>query len=205
MPTAKRKQKIPPPPAGRRELTQQRLIQAARDMISERGFHRVSLDDIAARAGLTKGAVYDNFRSKDELFLAAVAAWSAERIQRFAWPSGRHGTLKERMRRLADAIVADAPQAQKEAPLRAEFLLYSLRHEEVRRGMTKAAAQRFAYLRERILQFVAEDELALPVDTFVVLLEALIPGLMFIRSQAADRVSDEAIITIFESFAAHQK
>jgi AcrR family transcriptional regulator len=202
---AKRKQKVTPAPAGagRREVTRDRLIRAARTMIAERGFHRVSLDDIAAKAGLTKGAIYDNFHSKDELFLTVVAAWSTERIERFAWPSGRHGSLKERMRRLADAIIADAALAQHEAPMRAEFLLYTLTHEDMKRNVAKGAAQRFAYLRERVLQFVAEDELAVPVDTFVLMLEAIVPGLMFIRSQGPDLVTDQKIIAIFESFAAH--
>src|SRR5262245_27023584 len=129
MAPSKRKPRLAAPePGGRREQTRDRLIRAARDMIAERGFHRVSLSAIAARAGLTKGAVYDNFHSKDELFLAVVGAWTTERIQRFAWPRGRHGTLKERLRRLADAVIADAATSEKEAPMRAEFLLYTLTH-----------------------------------------------------------------------------
>src|SRR6185295_6783246 len=205
MATSKGKGKVSAPVGGRREVTRERLIRAARDMIAERGFHRVSLDSIAARAGFTKGAVYDNFHSKDELFLAVVGAWATERLQRFAWPTGRHGTLKERMRRLADAVIADANAAQKEAPMRAEFLLYTLTHEEIRRHMAGAAAGRLKFIRERLLEIVAEDELAVPLDTFILMLEALVPGLMFIRSQGAELVSDPAIITIFESFAAHRR
>ena len=205
MPPSKGKPKPAALPGGRRELTRERLIRAARDMIAERGFHRVSLDAIAARAGLTKGAFYDNFHSKDELFLAVVGTWSTERIQRFAWPRGRQGTLKERLRRLADAVVADAAASEKEAPMRAEFLLYTLTHEEIRRHISAGAAQRLAYMRERLLEFIAEDELAVPLDTFILMLEALVPGLMFIRSQGADLVRDETIITIFESFAAHRR
>ena len=34
------------------------------------GFHGASLDDVAATAGFTKGAVYSNFKSKEDLFLA---------------------------------------------------------------------------------------------------------------------------------------
>lgn len=205
MAPSKRKPKLTPPAAGsRREATRGRLIQAARDMIAERGFHRVSLDAIAARAGLTKGAFYDNFHSKDELFLAVVGAWSTERLQRFPWPRGHHGTLKQRLRKLADAVIADSHASQKEAPMRAEFLLYTLTHEEIRRHMSAAAAQRLQYMRARMLDFVAEDELAVPLDTFILMLEALVPGLMFIRSQGVEVVSDATIITIFESFAAHQ-
>ena len=204
MATSKGKGKVSAPVGGRREVTRERLIRAARDMITERGFHRVSLDAIAASAGLTKGAVYDNFHSKDELFLAVVGAWASERLQRFAWPTGRHGTLKERMRRLAEAVIADADAAQREAPMRAEFLLYTLTHEEIRRHMSGAAAGRLSYIRGRLLEVLAEDELAVPLDTFILMIEALVPGLMFIRSQGAELVTDQAIIAIFESFAAHR-
>ena len=41
-------------------------------MIAERGFHEASLQEIASRAGLTTGAVYSNFRNKEDLFLAVI-------------------------------------------------------------------------------------------------------------------------------------
>ncbi len=185
----------------RREHTRARLVAAAREVIAEKGFHRTSLDEIAARAELTKGAIYDNFASKDELFLAVVAAWSTERAQRFSWPAGHAGSLKERLRKFAQAVIADAPAAETEAPMRAEFLLYTLTHEEVRQRIAEAAVMRLAAVRERAAQFLSEDELPLPLDQFVLLLEALIPGLIFIRSQNPRLVPDDLIIAIFESFA----
>jgi AcrR family transcriptional regulator len=185
----------------RREHTRGRLVAATREVIAEKGFHRASLDEIAARAGLTKGAIYDNFASKDELFLAIVATWAAERAQRFAWPQGHSGSLKERLRKFAQAVIADAPTAQAEAPMRAEFLLYTLTHEEVRQRIAEASVLRLAAVRERAAQFLSEDELPLPLDQFVLLLEALVPGLIFIRSQNPKLVPDDLIIAIFESFA----
>ena len=49
----------------RRHLWTRRPTVFARD-----GFHGASLDDVAATAGFTKGAVYSNFKSKEDLFLA---------------------------------------------------------------------------------------------------------------------------------------
>jgi AcrR family transcriptional regulator len=185
----------------RRAHTRARLVAAAQNAIAEKGFHRTSLEDIAARAGLTKGAVYDNFASKDELFLAVVTAWATERGSRFAWPRGRTGSLKQRLSRLANAVIADAPSAQLEAPMRAEFLLYTLTHENMRRRIAEAAGLRLVSVREHLLEFLSEEELPLPLDKFVVLLEALIPGLMFIRSQEPRLVTDDVIVAIFESLA----
>ena len=189
------------PWAQRRAHTRERLLAAARESIAAKGFHRASLDEIAQRAGLTKGAIYDNFASKDELFVGVVVAWVTERNLRFRWPKGHRGSVRQRLRRLAEAVIADASAAQLEAPMRAEFLLYTLTHEEMRQRVAEAAALRQAKMRERLLQFVSEDELPLPIDTFIVLLEALVPGLMFIRSQDPNMVTDEVIVAIFESLS----
>jgi AcrR family transcriptional regulator len=197
----KKSKSVPVAWTARRAHTRERLIAAAQETIAEKGFHRASLEEIAARTGLTKGAVYDNFASKDELFLAVVTAWATERSRRFAWPQDRAGSLKQRLGRLAEAVIADAPATQLEAPMRAEFLLYTLTHENMRRRIAEAAVTRLASIRERLLEFLSEDELPLPLDKFVVLLEALVPGLMFIRSQEPKLVTDDVIVAIFESFA----
>ena len=56
----------------------QRLVAQARAMFAERGFEGVSVDEIAAAAGLTKGAVYYQFKDKTDLFRAACDAVLAD-------------------------------------------------------------------------------------------------------------------------------
>lgn len=58
--------------AEQQEHTRERLIHAALDVFTERGFHGASVQEIATRAGFTKGAVYANFAGKEDLFLAVV-------------------------------------------------------------------------------------------------------------------------------------
>ena len=53
--------------------TRQELLRAASRLFLRNGFVATSLSDIAEEAGLTKGAVYSNFDSKEELFLALLA------------------------------------------------------------------------------------------------------------------------------------
>jgi AcrR family transcriptional regulator len=50
--------------AERREQTRQELLSAAEACFVTRGFHAASVDQVAERAGYTKGAVYSNFASK---------------------------------------------------------------------------------------------------------------------------------------------
>src|SRR6476660_4910775 len=48
------------------------LLEAALAVFSERGYHDASLDDVAAAAGVTKGAIYHYFDTKAELLLHAI-------------------------------------------------------------------------------------------------------------------------------------
>ena len=52
--------------------TRERLLDAALVVFSRRGYYAASLDEIAAEAGYSKGAVYSNFSNKEELFLALI-------------------------------------------------------------------------------------------------------------------------------------
>lgn len=56
----------------RAERTRTAILDAAAEVIEERGFVGASLSDILARAGVTKGALYFHFSSKDELAHALV-------------------------------------------------------------------------------------------------------------------------------------
>lgn len=52
-----------------REQTTQRLLDAAQKLIAKKGLSAVSVEDITATAGYTRGAFYSNFSSKDDLFI----------------------------------------------------------------------------------------------------------------------------------------
>ena len=55
-----------------------RSSDATLELIAEHGVHEFRTDDVAARAGVGKGAIYRRYRSKDELVTAAVAALVSE-------------------------------------------------------------------------------------------------------------------------------
>lgn len=65
----------------RREVTRHKLLDAAAQVFAEVGFDAASVEAICERAGFTRGAFYSNFESKNELFLALVAAVSSDRVR----------------------------------------------------------------------------------------------------------------------------
>src|SRR5512141_2134782 len=48
------------------------ILEGARQVFAEQGYERASVDQIAARAGVSKATVYNHFREKRALFVAAV-------------------------------------------------------------------------------------------------------------------------------------
>lgn len=65
---------MPYPPSHKAE-TRTRIVESARQLFNHHGFETVSIDDIMARAGLTRGGFYHHFQSKAELFSEAVACF----------------------------------------------------------------------------------------------------------------------------------
>jgi AcrR family transcriptional regulator len=56
----------------RTEETQGKILDAAEAVFSEQGFEKSQLEEIAARAGYTRGAIYAHYASKEDLFLALM-------------------------------------------------------------------------------------------------------------------------------------
>lgn len=56
----------------RRAQTRRRLLEAAVEVFARRGYHGATVEQIAATAGVTQGALYGNFAGKHALFLALV-------------------------------------------------------------------------------------------------------------------------------------
>ncbi|HEY1358516.1 MAG TPA: TetR family transcriptional regulator [Thermoleophilaceae bacterium] len=136
--------------------TREQLLEAAAKVFAEKGFQAASVDEIARRAGFSKGAVYWHFESKDDLFFELLE----ERLD---------GPLREAVTRFesAPAEVDMAPQAdvvlswlveqQRDLVLlHAEYCLlaardprlrarYTSRQAELRRAYARAIEARFEH------------------------------------------------------------
>lgn len=66
------------------ESTRRRLIAVARDLFSERGYEATPLEEILARAGVSKGALYHHFPNKEALFEAVLRDLAQETMENIA-------------------------------------------------------------------------------------------------------------------------
>lgn|GEM_PF-5306574 len=181
--------------------TRARLLEATLELLPQYGVRKLSLDRIAAHVGMTKGAIYGSFPSKDALILAAIGSRRESRPDKLVWPKGRDGSARERMRRLAETVLATESAAGPGGAASAEFLTYALSNPEMRRRIAPLAAMGYKQMEENILGLFDPEELVMPVRALAVLLSATIPGLLFNRAIAPDAIPDDVVITMFEGFA----
>jgi AcrR family transcriptional regulator len=64
--------------AERRAATRRALLDAARSMFAEKGYHGAAAEEIVRRAGVTRGALYHHYEDKKDLFRAVVDEMEGE-------------------------------------------------------------------------------------------------------------------------------
>lgn len=64
-----------------KQLSRQKILDAAATLFTTRGFDRVGINDVMAEAGMTHGAFYNHFSSKSELYSEAIRHSGAQRRQ----------------------------------------------------------------------------------------------------------------------------
>lgn len=180
-----------------REAQQQRILSAAMACFARSGFHKASMQDICAEAGMSAGNLYRYFRSK-EAIIAAIA--EAERV--------RNAALFELLERAEDPVRGLIELARcylrdmqgRDAPmLCTEIIAEALRNPEIRtmfeRNINEAHAACAHALRQGIAQGYVDPNL--DVDVAVRMLMALGDGIVAHRV-IADFMTDDRTEAVLE-------
>jgi len=95
-----------------REDAKRRIIEAAMDVIAERGSDGMRIDDVARKLGVTKGAVYWYFKTKEELIGAVLNRIQAD-IQKIEFESYYNRSFEETLAQIYDrfALTDDRQRA----------------------------------------------------------------------------------------------
>lgn len=185
------------PEGGKRARTREQIVIAAAAIIGEKGFDRASLEEIAGRAGMTRGAVYGNFKNKEEVFLAVIEAHWKPII-----PPFRAGaSFKEQMRILGETVASEARTRRKYAAVATAFQLYAVTRAAVRAQLTKKNAAAYRWIAKELVKVIPAEELPMPAERFVCVLDALTTGLLFTFFQTPDLITEDVFIAAFEALA----
>lgn len=149
--------------AERREQTRQELISAAEACFVSRGFHASSVDEVAERAGYTKGAVYSNFASKEDLFFA-VYERRVEQALTEVVPGLRQAGADHAFDWLATATMERRDRDEGWLAVFFEFWAHVLRHPELRERFAAVHARFLEPVADAVRQLAEDRGLALPAD-----------------------------------------
>ena len=184
--------------------TRAELIAAAGKVFAERGFHAASLDQIAAEAGYTTGAIYGHFTGKDDLFLAVSEEYAATRARELGeiHDQVEGAPLPKRTRAYADHWMARFRRDPAFMVLSLEFLVHAWRNPELReRFGARIGALRLTVA--RLIEEAAEKdgiELPLPAEEIATALRELGVGLAMAKLADPDAFRDELYGDFVEAF-----
>jgi AcrR family transcriptional regulator len=186
----------------RQAHTRARLMRSAAKVAAERGIERASVDEVAQDAGLTKGAVYANFESKEHLFLAMLEDRFEARLGELDRVLSEGGEPEEQARRAAADFIRAVSAEPEWERLFFEFALYAARNEDFRRELVA----RYRALRGRIAEMLARraEELGIepvvPPDQLAAMTFAMANGIALERLLEPEAVPDElypAMMAVF--------
>jgi AcrR family transcriptional regulator len=173
----------------RRPEVRARLLEAARAVFAEKGYEAASVADVAAAAGLTKGAVYSNFAGKEELFLELLRAQVAARAEVLEALDGPPiGVLA-----IGQQLTGIMDASRDWHLLFNEFWLMALRHDVLRELLVAERRRLHAMLTEAIERRIGAGDItpALSAGELATVGMALSNGLAFERLLDRPAVGDD--------------
>jgi AcrR family transcriptional regulator len=181
----------------KRARTRTKLLEAARMLIREKGHEAATLEAIAERAGMTTGAIYGNFKNREDLFVALAHAYWAPIKPRV----NAGASFADVMAAIADATIAAIPDRQSVVVGRLTGMAYAIGNEEMRHRVVVVTRDSYAFGEQWLSSVVPQDELPMPAAQLVRVLHAIIEGLTFQRLLTPELISDEVIRAAFVAIA----
>ncbi len=152
------------PPAAKADETRNRIVLAARQVFSERGYDGATFQEIAVRADLTRPAINHYFSNKRLLYSEVVDRTNELVVMTGIDRARRETTLMGRMA----AFIAVAMEADIQNPSTAAFLatavLESQRHPELRRAETDSVRISREFLTWAVEDAIKRGEIAPETD-----------------------------------------
>lgn len=184
------------PRGDKRQRTRQALIEATLAVVAEAGFAGASLEAIAQRAGMSRGAIYSNFADREDLLMAAVLTQGMTLDRDFSRPL----PLKAQLRRFAENLWDQLPTAAGTGQIVIDYQLYAMTQPELRQRIVDLYTRSFAVIAG---QFEAQYGAALArrAHTLAVAVQALAMGFVWQFMLTPKEISRAAIVEAFEALA----
>ncbi len=116
-----------------REERRRQILEAARQVFSQKGFDATNVSDVAAAADVSQGTIYHYFDSKDDLFMAVFEDWLTTcAYQGYAKSAFNTATAADRLRAFAHTAGQMMIDSAEFLPVQMEFWSHILRNDTIR-------------------------------------------------------------------------
>jgi len=136
------------------DLKQERrkqILDAAEKVFARRGFNKARMDDIAAESGLSKGALYWYYKSKDEIILALMERMFIGEMKEAEDLVNAGGAADQRLHLFFEAAISEIRHFEQRMPLGYEFFSMAAHNAEVRKAI-RGYYRRYQALLSKIIK-----------------------------------------------------
>ncbi len=111
------------------------ILDAATQVFSRKGFDQARMDDLVEETGLSKGALYWYFKSKDDIIFAIIDRIFQLEFQQLETLASSRVNAVEGIRRFTDVAIKDIRHMMRVMPIAYEFLALAFRNKAVQRAL----------------------------------------------------------------------
>jgi AcrR family transcriptional regulator len=182
------------------EIRKEQILQAATIVFARLGFYKARMDDIVEEAGLSKGAVYWYFDSKDEIITTILDRFMERSFENFRQISQEDGPVPERLISMMHDLAKEIEAISDLMPIIYEFYAVAAREESIRATIDKYFKRYTELLEELIKVGIERGELreVSPYEAALSLV-SLMEGCMLIWVLEAFAHKKSDLETLFKS------
>jgi AcrR family transcriptional regulator len=182
------------------ELRRDQILQAATVVFARLGFHKARMEDIVKEAGLSKGAVYWYFDSKDEIITTILDRFMDRELENFQQISQAEGPIPDRLMTMVKLLAREVEAIEDLMPIIYEFYAVAAREESVRKTIQRYF-ESFSTLLEGVIQVgIERGELrSVPLKETALSLVSLMEGCMLIWILGAFDHGESNLEEMFET------
>lgn len=119
------------------EVRRNQIIEAAINVFTRRGFRNATMDDIVRESGLSKGALYWYFKSKDDIIVGLIDHLLSQELTQLQSLNAAKGSPRQRLQQFIDLTIQDTQDMLRLMPVYYEFFALASRRKEIQALFTR--------------------------------------------------------------------
>jgi AcrR family transcriptional regulator len=173
-----------------------RILQAASTLFAEKGYEGASMNDIVKVSGLSKGAIYHHFKSKEQIFISLIEELNTTSLDLYKGLLSSETSAKKKLEFVADMVFKSTFECPKELCLiQLEFYITGSRVEESKAQLNTRYETIHRFVREIIQEGIDNKEFRQDIDpdTMASVLYATAEGLTLHHATLDKEMDSEKI------------